>query len=100
MDIQIINPIEYEGWDDLLLSTQDYSFFHSSAWAKVLKEAYHYSPTYFTIFDNGNLKALVPVMQVDSFLTGKRGVSLPFTDYSDAVLCNGLAFDDLLHEIL
>ena len=32
MDIQIINPVEYEDWDNLILSHPDYSFFHSSAW--------------------------------------------------------------------
>ena len=100
MDIQIINPITYPGWDDLLLSTPDYSFFHSPAWAKVLKETYRYSPTYFTIFDNGHLQALVPAMQIDSFLTGKRGVSLPFTDYSDAIISNGIAFNGLFDHII
>jgi hypothetical protein len=100
MDIQIINPITYPGWDELLLSCPDYSFFHSAAWAKVLQETYRYSPTYFTVFKNGHLQALVPVMQVNSFLTGKRGVSLPFTDYSDAIISNGIAFNDLFDHII
>lgn len=100
MDIQIINPIEYKGWDELLLSTPDYSFFHSTAWAKVLQETYRYTPTYFTIFENGHLQALVPVMQVTSLLTGKRGVSLPFTDYSDAIISNGIAFNGLFDHIV
>jgi hypothetical protein len=30
--------------------------------------------------ENGGLRALLPVMEVDSWLTGKRGVSLPFSD--------------------
>jgi hypothetical protein len=100
MGVQIINPITYPGWDDLLLSTRDYSFFHSSAWAKVLQETYRYTPLYFTIFENDRLQALVPVMQVDSFLTGKRGVSLPFTDYSDAIICNGIGFNGLFEYII
>jgi hypothetical protein len=82
------NPITYPGWDDLLLSHPDYSFFHSSAWAKVLFESYHYTPQYFTVIDDGKLLALIPVMEVNSFLTCRRGVSLPFTDYCES-LCNG-----------
>jgi hypothetical protein len=31
--------------------------------------------------DSGAMRALLPMMEVSSFLTGKRGVSLPFTDY-------------------
>jgi hypothetical protein len=99
-DIQIVNPLDYPNWDDLLLSCPDYSFFHSTAWSKVLRETYRYSPTYFTIFENGHLQALVPVMQVDSFLTGRRGVSLPFTDYSDAIISDGISFNNLFDHII
>jgi len=99
MDIQIINPIEYKGWDDLLISCPGYTFFHSSTWAKVLHEAYHYIPTYITVFDKDRLQALIPVMEVKSFLTGKRGVSIPFTDYSDAIIHNGISFKNLFHHL-
>ncbi len=46
IDIEVINPIAYKDWDQLLLSTEQYSFFHSSAWAKVLYDSYNYSPQY------------------------------------------------------
>jgi len=100
MDIQIINPITYPGWDDLVVSHPDYSFFHSSAWARVLFESYHYTPKYFTIINDGKLLALIPVMEVNSFLTGKRGVSLPFTDYCKPIIANGILFQNLLEHII
>lgn len=96
----IINPITYPGWDDLLLSTPDYSFFHSSAWAKVLFETYGYTPKYFSIIDGGRLLALIPVMEVNSFLTSRRGVSLPFTDYCEPVISNGIPFQSLFEHII
>ena len=99
-DIQIINPIEYPGWDDLILSTHDYSFFHSSAWAKVLSESYHYTPLYFASMGEGQLSALVPVMEVRSPLTGVRGVSLPFTDYCDPFIDGNVKFQDFLKYII
>jgi len=99
-NIQIINPIAYPGWDELLLRTPGASFFHSSAWAKVLAESYGYTPLYFTILENGKLRALVPVMEVNSFLTGKRGVSLPFTDYCEPIIDEGLRFQDLFDHIV
>lgn len=86
MSIQIINPLERPGWDDLLLSCPGYSFFHCAAWARSLHETYYYTPSYFTILNNGQLRALIPVMEVNSFFTGKRGVSLPFTDYCDFIV--------------
>lgn len=79
--LSIINPLEYPGWDDLLLSNENYSFFHSSHWARVLHEAYNYKPVYTSLISEGKLNALIPLMEVKSYLTGKRGVSLPFTDY-------------------
>ncbi len=100
MSLQIINPITYVGWDDLLLSAPGYSFFHSSAWARVLFESYGYTPKYFAIIDNGKLLALTPVMEVNSFLTGKRGVSLPFTDYCEPI-CNGnIGFVHLFKQVI
>jgi len=99
-DIQIINPTEYKGWDDLILSHPDYSFFHSSVWAKVLSESYHYTPLYMTVLNKNKLSALVPMMEVNSFLTKKRGVSLPFTDYCEPMISDGITFQVLLKFIL
>jgi hypothetical protein len=80
MNLEILDPIEYPDWDALLLRNGDYSFFHSSAWAKALKESYGYDPVYFASIEAGRLSLLMPFMNVVSPLTGQRGVSLPFTD--------------------
>ncbi len=80
MNLEIIDPIEYPDWDALLLRNEDYSFFHSSAWAKTLKESYGCDPVYFASIEAGRLSLLMPFMNVVSPLTGRRGVSLPFTD--------------------
>jgi hypothetical protein len=100
MDVQIINPITYAAWDDLLLDTPGSHFFHSSSWARVLAESYRYIPLYFTVIENGKLRTLMPIMEVNSFITGKRGISLPFTDYCDPVILNGIPFPQLLNCII
>ncbi len=94
-DLEIINPIEYPGWDDLLLSQPDYSFFHSSQWARVLHDSYGYQPCYFAVVDHKKLSACVPVMEVRSALTGTRGVSLPFSDYCIPLVPAAFSLDDL-----
>jgi CelD/BcsL family acetyltransferase involved in cellulose biosynthesis len=81
MDLQRINPLDYPGWDDLLLASGDSSFFHTSAWAKVIVESYVYQPVYFARMENSRLSFVMPFMDIASRLTGRRGVSLPFTDY-------------------
>jgi len=100
MSLQIVNPIRFHRWDELLLENDNYSFFHSSYWAKVLNGSYRYKPLYFSIVSNGKISVLVPIMEVDSGLTGKRGVSLPFTDYCSPIVSNGCDFKKVLHRVI
>ncbi len=94
-DIQIIDPTKHSGWDDLLLTNENTSFFHTAGWAKVLTESYGYKPLYFTQIDNGKLTGLLAVMEVNSLLTGKRGVSLPFADHCPVIAKDRQAFEAL-----
>jgi lipid II:glycine glycyltransferase (peptidoglycan interpeptide bridge formation enzyme) len=81
--MEIVNPLNQHVWDELVSSHPSGSFFHTSSWARVLAESYGYKPAYFVVRDKGYLLALLPVMEIRSILTGKRGVSLPFSDYAD-----------------
>jgi hypothetical protein len=85
-----VNPLEDPGWDAKLRSNSSSSFFHSAAWAKVLHSTYAYAPVYFILSESGRIRALLPLMEVNSWLTGRRGVSLPFTDDCQP-LCFGAA---------
>ncbi len=100
LDIQIIDPTQYPSWDELLISTPGSSFFHTSSWAKVIKEAYGYTPKYFTEFDDGKILKLIPVMEVKNILNGRRGVSLPFTDYCDLISMGNNQLEDLLNHVI
>src|SRR5579864_4149272 len=77
---QVVDPVRSSGWGGLLGSFSGHSFFHSAAWAKTLEGAYGYRPVYLTVDDGGTARALLPLMEVDSRLTGRRGIALPFTD--------------------
>lgn len=96
--LELLDPCQEPGWDALVKSHPDGCFFHCSAWASVLKEAYGHRPVYFTRRSGGELKSLVPAMEINSFLTGKRGVSLPFTDYCPVLGSEGLTSGDVLQE--
>jgi len=81
MRLEIINPVSTPLWDEALESCPGASFFHTTRWARVLVDSHGYKPAYFC--SGGKPPSvLVPLMEVSSFLTGKRGVSLPFSDYS------------------
>jgi lipid II:glycine glycyltransferase (peptidoglycan interpeptide bridge formation enzyme) len=84
----------------MLLEHEDASFFHTSAWARVLHESYNYKPLYFTVIDKGKLVSLIPVMEVKSFLTGRRGVSLPFTDHCPPICSDPTKLEEILNRII
>lgn len=90
--LNITNPLTYPGWDEFLLTQETGVFFHSSYWARVLHDTYGYKPLYFTAFDQEKLKALIPVMEIQSIFTGKRGVSLPFSDYCEILISEQVDF--------
>lgn len=77
---QMVNPVRSPDWGALLSGFSNYSFFHSAAWAKTLKGAYGYAPVYLTVEEEGAVRSLLPLMEVNSRLTGRRGIALPFTD--------------------
>ena len=79
--VHILDPLRYTGWDSLLAGQAEASFFHTAAWAEVLKRTYGHVPVYFCQFVNDRLTGLLPVMEVGSPFTGRRGVSLPFSDF-------------------
>jgi hypothetical protein len=94
--MDIINPLEYPNWDRLLLASPGYSFFHTSFWASVLHDSYNYLPRYLVRIHDGKMTDLLPIMEVRSALTGRRGVSLPFTDYCDPIISDHSKLERLL----
>jgi len=98
--LEIINPVEHPRWDDLVASRPEGTFFHTSMWAAVLSESYGYRPVYFALPASGGLPACIPIMEVRSFLTGARGVSLPFTDYCEPITNGEITTEDILGPLI
>ncbi|NPU84669.1 MAG: GNAT family N-acetyltransferase [Syntrophaceae bacterium] len=94
-DPKVVDPSRQSDWNEVLCRIPGSSFFHTSTWAHVLQESYHYEPLYFAIRQKADLIAVLPVMEVDSPLTGKRGVSLPFTDYCEPIVSDHAQFGEL-----
>lgn len=97
--VKIIDPIEYNDWNELMLNFSNYSFFHTLEWAKVLSKTYNYKPVYFCLFNNSKLSSVVPVMEIKSKLTGRRLVSLPFSDFCEP-LFNSFNDSEILKKLI
>ena len=93
--IRRVNPLDDPQWDAAIASLPSVSFFHCAAWARVLRASYGYAPIYFTNGEPGVLSSVLPMMEVDSWLTGRRGISLPFTDQCEPLCADAGAFAHL-----
>jgi len=74
------DPLATGEWDRMVGSHRSATAFHSSVWAKVLTRTYSHKPLYLELAQGGETTALLPLMEVSSPFTGRRAVSLPFSD--------------------
>jgi hypothetical protein len=88
LQMRICDPVRNPEWDHLIALHRDAGCFHTGAWAKVLHKTYNHHPFYLRFSRGRRLAALVPIMEVCSPVTGRRGVCLPFSD-----TCEPLIFD-------
>ncbi|HEX7320784.1 MAG TPA: peptidoglycan bridge formation glycyltransferase FemA/FemB family protein [bacterium] len=82
MRINFIDPAQDGKWDAFVDEHPDSNFFHSGAWASVIKTAYGYQPAYCVVIDDHDrITAGCSFFVVDNFPLKRRLVSLPFSDF-------------------
>ena len=86
MIASIINPAEDKRWDKFVRAHKFGTIFHLADWSEVLRKTFSYEPVYIVLEENGNIRAGLPFMKIDSWLTGKRLISLPRTSYCDPLV--------------
>jgi len=85
----LIHPLEDLRWNELVGWHPGASVFHSAGWLAALRKTYGFEPLAFTTSSPRQpLRNAWLFCLVDSWLTGKRLVSLPFSDH-----CAPLAAD-------
>ena len=102
VQFQVVNPFDYADWNERLASLGSSSFFNTVQWARVLSASYGYEPCYIVGVNGGDFVSLLPMMHINSWLTGRRGVALPFSDYCEPVVCEadrGKAVEDYLKQL-
>lgn len=85
--VYVFRPLEDPRWDEFLLRHPRASVFHSAAWIRALRKAYGYDAVAFTTSPSGSaLGNAAMFCGVESWLTGRRLVSLPFSDHCDVLV--------------
>jgi len=83
-----LDPLKDSRWAALVAKHPKASVFHTIGWLQALRRTYGYEPLAFTTSPpTGELKNGIVFCLIDSWLTGRRLVSLPFSDHCEP-LCD------------
>lgn len=82
-----LNPLQDPRWKAFVSTHPDASVFHRVEWLEALRSCYGYVPTVFTLSRPGSrLENGIVFCEVRSPLTGKRLVSIPFSDHCEPLI--------------
>jgi hypothetical protein len=94
-NVEFFSHREETAWNDFVHMHPRSNIFHTLEWRHVLESVFGYRTVYMlSKGSNGKIAAVLPLAYVSSFLTGRRLVSLPFSQYcgplwtdEDALVC-------------
>jgi CelD/BcsL family acetyltransferase involved in cellulose biosynthesis len=82
-----IRPLQDTRWNDLVEKHPHATIFHTAKWLEALRRTYDYEPIAATTSSAGSeLRNGLVLCSVNSWLTGCRLVSLPFSDHCDPLV--------------
>lgn len=87
MNVYTLDPLADPRWAQLVSSHPSASVFHTVTWLQAIHRTYGYTPVvYTTCRPSEPLSNGIVLCQIRSWLTGRRMVSLPFSDHCDPLL--------------
>jgi Acetyltransferase (GNAT) domain len=97
MTVSVIDPINDERWDEFLQKHPAASVFHTKDWLEALRRTYGYEPIAFTTSLPGRpLTNGICFCGISGWLSGRRLVSLPFSDHCEPLAEDSEQIPDLL----
>jgi len=100
MPVFEIHPEEDPKWAAVIESDPRSSIFHTPAWLEALRRTYRYIPRVLTTSPPGApLANGIVFCQVESWLTGSKLVSLPFSDHCEPLFQDASSLEALLRGI-
>ena len=96
-DIYEVDPLRDPRWQKLLGQHPQASIFHSVGWLDALHRTYGYEPVVLTTSPpESSLENGLVFCRIRSWVTGRRLVSLPFSDYCEPLCDLGEEFESLI----
>ena len=79
--VQRIDPLADHEWLDFVETSPSAEVFHHPRWLQLLRAQYGYEIDAPCVANGNGIEAGIPIARVESRLTGRRLVSLPFSDF-------------------
>ncbi len=98
--VYTVDPLRDPRWPEFISRHNSASVFHSQPWLEALRRTYGYTPVAYTTsppslaLSNGIL-----LCKVNSWLTGRRMVSVPFSDHCEPLLDSSSAAAAIMEEL-
>jgi len=99
-DVFEVDPVSDHRWAALVESHPRASVFHSTNWLQALRAVYGYEPVVVTTCAPGEpLTNGLAFCRIKSWLTGRRLVSLPFSDHCEPLVNSQGELDEMLLQV-
>jgi len=81
MIVELLKKEDEKLWDEFVKQNDDATFFHQIGWKQLVENVYRYRPFYLMARDSGSgtISGILPLFLIDSFVGGRRLISLPFS---------------------
>ena len=93
--IKFLEPVDHQRWDQFVEASNIATFFHLSAWQRVIQQAFSHKTYYVYAEQEGEIAGILPLVHVKSLLFGNTLISNAFCVYGGIVASNDQAFQEL-----
>jgi CelD/BcsL family acetyltransferase involved in cellulose biosynthesis len=98
--IRTLDPLTDPRWRELVQRDARASAFHTPEWLEALRRTYGFVPVvYTTDGERDELRSAIPFCTVASWLTGRRLVSLPFSDHCEPLVDSSAHLGEILDHV-
>lgn len=98
--VYAFNPLEDPRWEELGQQHPQASVFHTTGWLGALHRTYGYEPIVYTTSPPGSrLTNGIVFCRINSWLTGRRLVSLPFADHCEPLVESAAQLREILSSL-
>ena len=97
---QTLDPLTDPRWRELVQRDARASAFHTPEWLEALRRTYGFVPVvYATDSSRSELRNAIPFCAVTSWVTGRRLVSLPFSDHCEPLVDGPAPLGEILDHV-